>query len=317
VRVVAGSRADRSGAGSVRYRSCVPNPRAQREQERLQRLAEAERANRSAKRKQIAVAVMCGVMIVAVVAAIVIAGTRGSTKTATTGTTATTDPRADLPDRQSTTTPPTGPPASLPAVAAGATAAGQPPCPAEDGSSARTTSFPQGIPTCTTPGTDYLATVHTSGGDIKFLLNQAQGAQTVNSFLVLARYHYWDGAPFTNIVPNKVGIVGNPVADGPGYTLPNEAPSVGNIFELGYLALVAGSGTTVDPATLQIELGQDAADLPKNTPVFGLMLDGIEVLQKIRAAGSQSGVPTGVVTIQSIDIVVSPSSSATSAPPKP
>jgi cyclophilin family peptidyl-prolyl cis-trans isomerase len=301
----------------VRYRSCVPNPRAQREQERLQRLAEAERVNRSAKRKQIAVAVMCGVMIVAVVVAIVIAGTRGSTSTASTGTTSTADPRADLPDRQSTTTPPTGPPASLPTVTAGATAAGQPPCPAEDGSSARTTSFPQGIPTCTTPGTDYSAVVHTSAGDIKFLLNQAQGAQTVNSFIVLSRYHYWDGAPFSTIVSNSVGIVGNPVPSGPGFTLPNEAPAVGNIFELGYLALVAGSGTTVDPGSFQIELGQDAADLPKNTPVFGLMLDGIQVLQSIRAAGSQGGTPTGVVTIASIDVTVSPSSTATSATPAP
>src|SRR5947207_9646873 len=63
---------DRRAAVAVRYRSCVPNPRAQREQDRLQRLADAEAAHRAAKRKQIAVAVMCVVMIVGVIVAIVV-----------------------------------------------------------------------------------------------------------------------------------------------------------------------------------------------------------------------------------------------------
>src|SRR5207342_704980 len=110
----------------------------------------------------------------------------------------------------------------------------------------------------------YNAEVHTSAGDFSFLLDQRKGtmSQTVNSFVFLARYHYWDGAPFTRIIPNNVGIVSNPVPSGPGYTLPNETPKEGNIFALGYLTLIGGTGGTVDPGTLQIELGQDAADLP-------------------------------------------------------
>jgi cyclophilin family peptidyl-prolyl cis-trans isomerase len=272
---------------------------------------------RSAKRKRTAVAVMCAVMIIAVLFAVVIAGTKGTNQAATTTTSA--DPLADLRSSTTTAPAPTGPAASLPTVSTGATIAGQVPCPAEDGSSPRTTGFSQPIPTCIDPTLQYNAAVHTSAGDINILLDQRNGTmtQTINSFVVLARYHYWDGAPFTNITPNNVGVVANPVAGGPGYTLPNQSPPQGNIFALGYFGLLAGAGDAVDPGSLQIELGQDAADLPKNTPIMGLMLDGLPAVQAIKKAGTQSGAPTQVITINSITVTPSPTAPGTSAPPAP
>jgi cyclophilin family peptidyl-prolyl cis-trans isomerase len=189
------------------------------------------------------------------------------------------------------------------------------PCPAPDGSSPRTTGFSQPIPTCITPNTDYNAVMKTSVGDVSFFLNQDEGTQTVNSFIVLARYHYWDGAPFTGIVPQAVAVVKNPVPDGPGYTIPNETAAAGTIFPIGRLAMVAGSGNTIDPGTFQIALGEQAADLPRNTPTFGILLDGAPVLQSIRKGGSQTGPPTQAITIESITIVPSPSSTGTTKAP--
>jgi cyclophilin family peptidyl-prolyl cis-trans isomerase len=261
---------------------------------------------------------MCAIMIIAVLFAVIIAGTKGTSQTAS--TTTSTDPLQSLHDASSTTSEvPTGPTVAVPTVTAGQTLAGQAPCPAADGSSARTTSFAQPIPTCIAPNTSYNAKIHTSAGDLTILLDQRNGTmtQTINSFVFLARYHYWDGAPFTNIQPNAVAVLNNPVSNGPGFTIPNESPPQGNIFNIGFFGLVAGSGNTVDPGTLQVELGQDAADLPKNTPIMGIMLDGLPVIQALKKAGTQSGAPSQVITIQSIDVAESPTTTTSSAAPAP
>jgi cyclophilin family peptidyl-prolyl cis-trans isomerase len=259
------------------------------------------------------------IAIVAVIVAIVVAGRRSS-NTVASGTTTTRSPLEDL-RNSSTTSLPTGPPASLPTVTAGATASGAVPCPKTDGSSPRTTSFPQGIPMCIDPTLTYDATIKTSVGDALFHLQPEEGAETVNSFYVLALYHYWDGAPITTIKPNEVFVVNNPIPGGPGYTIPNQSPPQGTIYPVGRIAMVAGPGNTVDPGTFQVALGEDAASLPKNTPTFGILLDAginekgepdMHVLQSIRKSGSKTGAPTGTaITINSISIVVSVASTNT------
>lgn len=294
----------------------MPNPRSQRERERA-RQAERERlrhqALKKAQRKRAAIGIACVIVIVGVLFGVIIAGTKGSqTTSANNAPTTTKDPLSDLESSTTSTIP--GPAASIPTVPAGASVPGAAPCPAADGSSPRSTSFTAPIPTCINPEFSYDATVKTSVGEMKFLLNPKEGAQTVNSFVFLARYHYWDGAPLTTITPNITFVVKNPVPSGPGYTIPNETAPQGTIFPVGRIAMVAGSANTVDPGTFQVALGEEAAGLPKNTPTFGIMLDGLETLQAIRKSGSQAGTPTGTaVTIQSITIVDSPPSTTTTA----
>ena len=43
--------------------------------------------------------------------------------------------------------------------------------------------------------------------------------------------------------------------------------------------MVAGPNKTLEPGTFQVALGEEAAGLPKDTPSFGIMLDGLEKLR--------------------------------------
>lgn len=300
----------------------MSDSRSKRQRDRARQL-ERERAwaerQRTLQRRRAIIGVFGVLLIVAVVVGIVIAAGKGKDTVATSATTTSVDPLAEL--RRSTTTSslPSGPPASLPTVAPGQTVTGAVPCPNPDGSSPRTTSFSQPPPLCIDPNTTYDADVMTSAGPMKFLLDPKEATQTVNAFVVLARYHYWDGAPLTKILPNVVFQAG-PVGKGPGFTIPNETPPQGTIFPVGRIAMVADSGAnqTVDPGIFQVALGEEAAGLPKNTPAFGILLDAggpdLGVLQTIRKAGSADGAPTGVVTIQSITITASPVSTPGSTP---
>ena len=85
---------------------------------------------------------------------------------------------------------------------------GATPCPPADGSAARTTAFTEAPPTCIDEAKTYTAEVATSEGDITIDLDAANAPITVNNFVVLARYHYFDGLPFHRIVPGFVNQTG-------------------------------------------------------------------------------------------------------------
>lgn len=289
----------------------MPNPRTQAARERARKERRQQQlilaAQRRARRKRLAVGILGVGCIVALAVGLVVAGSRGSSSTAATTTTS-------VPDREQVSIP-DGPPADVPSVAPGATLTGDTPCPAPDGSAPRTTSFAKAPPTCIDPAKRYNAVLKTTEGDITFLLNPEQSANAVNNFVVLSRYHYWDGAPITTILPTIAfrvqDSINNPEGvSSPGYTIANDTPPQGALQTVGNPSLIVPKDDTgrVDPGQFQVALGEEAAGLPKNTPVFGLMLDDgtrdnqIGTLQRIRKAGSKTGEPTKVITINSITI---------------
>jgi peptidyl-prolyl cis-trans isomerase B (cyclophilin B) len=222
-----------------------------------------------------------------------------------------------LPGDNTTTSVATGPTVSVAPAAVGATISGPTPCPAEDGSSPRTTLFAGPPPTCIDRTITYDAVISTSVGDIKVLLNSSLAPSAVNNFVVLARYHYYDGAPLTTIIPRTVAEVGtdNPTPDGrqsPGYTMPGDYPKGGTIFPVGTILMVKvpNQGDRFAGA-FQLALGEKSADLPADSTAFGLTLDGADTLRAIDRAGSPDGGPTKVITINSVHIVVAPSTSTT------
>jgi cyclophilin family peptidyl-prolyl cis-trans isomerase len=208
---------------------------------------------------------------------------------------------------------------SVAPAAAGAAISGPTPCPAEDGSSPRTTLFAEPPPTCIDKTLTYDAVISTSVGDIKVYLNTDLAPSAVNNFVVLARYHYYDGAPLTKIVSRTVMEVGTDITnpDGrqsPGYTLPGDYPKGGTIFPTGTILMVKvpNQGDRFGGA-FQIALGEKAADLPADSTAFGLTLDGTDTLIAIDRAGSQNGGPTQVITVNSVRIELAPSTSTTTA----
>jgi len=209
-------------------------------------------------------------------------------------------------DTASSTTPSSETTVSAPVVTApppGESIDGETPCPSADGSEARTTAFSEAPPTCIDETKTYTATVTTSEGDITVDLDTENAPISVNNFVVLSRYHYFDGLPFHRVVPgfvNQTGSSGVPDvgSGGPGYDLPAEPPT--REYAAGDVAMAQGGGTnsgsqfffTVDPASLQ----------GGTYPIFGTVSGGEDVVQAINALGDGDGPPSKSVTIESVTI---------------
>src|SRR5271165_941487 len=93
-------------------------------------------------------------------------------------------------------------------------------CPAADGSTEKRQHFDAYPPMCIDLSKRYTAVMETSKGTITFALDALAAPRTVNNFVVLARYHYYDGVAFHRIIPGFVVQGGDPTGSGsgsPGY----------------------------------------------------------------------------------------------------
>jgi cyclophilin family peptidyl-prolyl cis-trans isomerase len=207
-------------------------------------------------------------------------------------------------EETSNTTVPTE--ASLPPVPPGATIEGDTPCPQDDGSSPRTLKFAKPPPMCIDPNGTYTAEIKTNLGLVTATLDPKTAPQTVNNFVVLARYHYFDGISFHRIIPGFVIQGGDPQLNGqggPGYEFPDELPQAGQ-YKVGSLAM-ANSGPNTNGSQFFIVTGEQGLTLPPQYSLFGQVTGGLDVVQKIDAAGSpnsREGKPTQVVTMESVTI---------------
>src|SRR2546421_6948443 len=112
-------------------------------------------------------------------------------------------------------------------------------CPAADGSSPKKQKFDGPPPMCIDPAKRYTAEMVTNKGSMTIALDAAAAPKTVNNFVVLSRYHYYDGVTFHRIIPGFVCQGGDPQGTGtggPGYKIEDELPAQGR-YELGSLAL--------------------------------------------------------------------------------
>ena len=111
-------------------------------------------------------------------------------------------------------------PVELPPLSAGASVKGDTPCPPTDGSATRTSSFEKPPPLCVEVAKSYMAEMQTSKGNMTIALDVRNATKTVNNFIVLARYKYFDGIAFHRVVPGFVIQGGDPQqtgTGGPGY----------------------------------------------------------------------------------------------------
>ena len=182
-----------------------------------------------------------------------------------------------------------------PSTVKGAAISGDTPCPKADGSSPRTTSFAKAPPMCIDPAKTYTATMQTTqGGPITIALDAKQAPKTVNNFVVLARYHFYDGVTFHRIVPDFVIQGGDPQGNGqggPGYTIPDENPQAGQ-YKLGSLAMANTGQPNSGGSQFFIITGQQGVQLPPNYSLFGQVTGGMDIVNKIAALG-QPGAPNG------------------------
>ena len=97
-------------------------------------------------------------------------------------------------------------------------------CPAADGSSIKQSKFTQAFKLCIDPAKKYTATFETSEGAIVVDLDTSDVPGTVNNFVTLARFHYYDGTSIFRADSSIDIIQGGGKSNGatPGYKIPDE-----------------------------------------------------------------------------------------------
>jgi len=183
-------------------------------------------------------------------------------------------------------------------------ASGETQCPAEDGSSQRTTSFEQAPPMCIDTKKKYTATLETDAGEIEIGLDAKKAPKTVSNFVVLSRYHFYDGLTFHRVITNFMAQGGDPEGNGtggPGYTFEDELPKRG-AYKVGSVAM-ANSGPDTNGSQFFIITGQAGVALAPDYSLFGQVTDGQDVLQRIAEDGSDGeGAPEVEHTIEKVTI---------------
>jgi len=153
----------------------------------------------------------------------------------------------------------------------------------------------------------YAAVLHTSAGDISVTLHTSQTPITANNFIDLAKKSFYNGTVFHRVVKGFMIQGGDPTgtgAGGPGYSFDDE-PFEGE-YERGIVAM-ANAGPNTNGS--QFFIMHATYPLPKNYVIFGSVIDGMDVVDKIAESpvttsdsGEQSK-PVNPVTVQSVDII--------------
>ncbi len=176
--------------------------------------------------------------------------------------------------------------------------------PNPDGSSERRQKFSGPPPTIIDPAKVYTATMVTSKGTLEIVLDPLCAPVTVNSFVFLARWHYYDGVAFHRVIPGFVLQGGDPTGSGsggPGYRFDDELPKPGR-YELGSLAM-AKAGPNTNGSQFFVISGPDGMRLPPLYALFGKVVKGLDVVATINETGSPSGKPRERVVIESVTIL--------------
>ncbi len=181
-------------------------------------------------------------------------------------------------------------------------------CPAADGSAEQRREFEVAQQMCIDPTKTYTAEIVTSEGTLTAELFADRAPLTVNNFVTLARYHYFDGISCHRIIPGFMAQCGDPTgtgSGGPGYSFPDELPTDANPYGQGVLAM-ANSGANTNGSQFFVMLAD--YELQPNYSVFGQVTEGLDdTIPALEAAGNpdpgSNGVPPSKdVTIESVTI---------------
>jgi peptidyl-prolyl cis-trans isomerase B (cyclophilin B) len=197
-------------------------------------------------------------------------------------------------------------------------------CPAPDGSDGPVLDFTGPQPLCIDPARDHVAVFDTSEGEIRVDLDTESVPGTVNNFVTLSRWGYYDDTLLFRTDPSIAIIQGgsphtNSASDpGPGYTISDEPPFTENPdgsvigpyrYEPGQIVMARGPGTDSASAQFFFTTGTEASRLDGQGSyvVFGTTDEaGLAVLQSIIGlhvpGGTLGGAPSRDVTVNSVTI---------------
>jgi peptidylprolyl isomerase len=175
-----------------------------------------------------------------------------------------------------------------------------------DGSASKQQQFSEPPEMGIDPAKRYTATIDTSMGELVVALDAIKAPQTVNNFVFLALHHYYDGVIFHRIINGFMCQGGDPTGTGrggPGYRFADELPRPGR-YEIGSVAM-ANAGPNTNGSQFFVVSGPSGVSLPPQYSLFGQVVKGLDVLEKMQAVPTGGGDrPKTDVVINSVTITV-------------
>ena len=140
---------------------------------------------------------------------------------------------------------------------------------------------------------DYFWILETNKGTIKIKLMPDVAPMHVTSTIYLTKKGFYDGLTFHRVIPGFMAQGGDPLgtgAEGPGYSYDGEfSPDVK--FDKPYMLAMANAGPGTDGSQFFITF-EPTPYLDGKHTIFGSVVDGIDVVKKLEAAGTPgSGTP--------------------------
>lgn len=174
-------------------------------------------------------------------------------------------------------------------------------------------TFPELPDQATAAGKTFVATVTTNCGDLTFELDGTKAPQTVASFLHLAREGFWAPSACHRVTGGGMFVLqcGDPTgtgSGGPGYTFGIENAPADGQYPAGSLAMAR----TQDPDSNggQFFITYEDTTLPTEGggySIFGTVTQGLDIVQKIGAAGAldpspEDGTPVAPISILTVTV---------------
>jgi len=130
------------------------------------------------------------------------------------------------------------------------------------------------------------ATIKTSKGDMKVEFYDMDAPNTVKNFTDLAKKGYYDGLSFHRVIPDFVIQGGCPKGDGtggPGYSIDCELDGDNQYHDRGVLSMAHAGRNTGGSQFFICHNRQNTQHLDRNHTCFGKVVDGLDVIDEIRA----------------------------------
>lgn len=176
-------------------------------------------------------------------------------------------------------------------------------CPPLDRSGPPVRTFTDAPQQCIDTSRTHRAVVETNRGSFTITLDTANSPITVNNFVTLARWGYYDRTGCHRVVADFVVQCGRPGANerAPGYSIPDELPTAGS-YDLGVVAMANTGVPDSGGGQWFIITGPDGSRLPPQYSIVGRVTRGFRTTVRDLAALADPTAPEGVPTLEPIRI---------------